>query len=90
MEYVNLSELVERFGGRLMTGKELLNAIGPAQRKLDCIISKYGDCGGERRKPEYLAQLIVEHVNEQRYAECFSKKEKALPEQYPSKTTTLL
>ena len=31
-----------------------------AEKKLRNIIARYGDAGGERRKPYYLAQLIEE------------------------------
>lgn len=31
-----------------------------AERKLQRIIERYGDAGGERRKPYYMAQLVEE------------------------------
>ena len=54
-----------------------------AVRKLDWIISREGDMGGERLKPYYLAQLIVEQIQaEALQQEClaafgkkFSRKE---------------
>lgn len=31
-----------------------------AEQKLKSIVSRFGDCGGNRRKPDYLIELICE------------------------------
>lgn len=37
-----------------------------ASRKLELIIVRYGDEGGERKKPEYFRQLVSEELRAQR------------------------
>lgn len=33
-----------------------------AEKKLECIISRFGDCDGKRREKDYLIELIYEDV----------------------------
>lgn len=49
--------------GREITDAEWNEALPPAQRKLDWIISREGDLDGERRKPYYLGKLVEEHIS---------------------------
>ena len=44
--------------GREITDAEWNEALPPAQRKLDWIISREGDLDGERRKPYYSVLLL--------------------------------
>ena len=37
-----------------------------ASRKLEWIIARYGDEGGERKKPEYFRQLVIEELKAQK------------------------
>lgn len=61
-----LRQQAECFLGAEIPPPEWDKATEYAERKLDRIIEREGDCGGERRKPEYLAQLIAETVRSSR------------------------
>lgn len=43
---------------------DMREIIAAAQVKLARIIEREGDLGGERRKPEYFAQLVAEEVTQ--------------------------
>lgn len=57
-----LRPMAERYAGGSITDSEWREAIPQAERKLEWIIQREGDAGGERRKPYYIAQLIAEAV----------------------------
>lgn len=63
-----LKELAEKYLGSDIHLSEWDKAKETAEQKLYRIISLDGDAGGERRKPEYLAQLITEAVKEIRFS----------------------
>ncbi len=48
--------------GRELTDAEWEAALPPATQKLERIISRFGDEGGERRKPYYLGALVQEYI----------------------------
>nr|DAO88748.1 MAG TPA: hypothetical protein [Caudoviricetes sp.] len=54
--------------GREITDAEWNEALPPAQRKLDWIISREGDLDGERRKPYYLGKLVEERIRENAFS----------------------
>lgn len=64
-----LRQQAEYFLGTKIQPSEWDKAADQAERKLERIIEREGDCGGKRRKPEYLAQLIAEAVK----SSCFSR-----------------
>lgn len=63
-----LRRQAECFLGAEIPSSEWDKAAEQAERKLERIIEREGDCGGERRKPEYLAQLIAEAVRSSRFS----------------------
>lgn len=50
--------------GRELTDSEWRDAYPAAQSKLKRIIESFGDLDGERLKPYYLGQLVVEQLRE--------------------------
>lgn len=54
--------------GRELTDAEWEHALPLAKRKLDWIISREGDAGGERRKPYYLGKLVEERIREDAFS----------------------
>ena len=52
------------YEGNLLNEGLCLVAENKAKEKLARIIEREGDLNGERRKPEYLARLIIETVQE--------------------------
>lgn len=68
----NLRVLAEKYNGSAIADEEYIKALARAERKLEIIITREGDCNGERLKPYYLAQLISESVNSERFTTyCF-------------------
>ena len=65
------------------TDVEFATACERAARKLEFIVSRYGDANGERRKPQYLAQLIAEAIGAERLrdhlASLYEEKRKDCP-----------
>lgn len=57
-----------------VTEEEFNTALGQALQKHERIIMREGDMNGERLKPEYFAQLIIERINENRVASFFFNK----------------
>lgn len=64
-----LRQQAEYFLGAKIQPSEWDKAANQAERKLERIIEREGDCGGKRQRPEYLAQLIAEAVK----SGCFSR-----------------
>jgi len=62
-----LRTLAESYMGTAIQECEWIGAVGRAVTKLEWIISREGDAGGERRKPYYIAQLIAEAVRAERF-----------------------
>lgn len=58
----NLKVLAEEYLRCPITDDDMAEAQVHAERKLDWIISREGDAGGERLEPYYLAQLIAEYL----------------------------
>ncbi|MBR1763062.1 MAG: hypothetical protein IJ731_06820 [Eubacterium sp.] len=68
MQNEELINLVYFFAKRKPSRYEIEAAYPSAKRKLDDLINRFGDDNGQRRKPRYLAQLIVEQMRSQRAA----------------------
>ena len=51
-----------------ITAEEYERAKSRASKKLEWIIERYGDDGGERRAPYYLEQLIEEAIASERFS----------------------
>ena len=49
-----------------MSEAEVAAAERAASRKLEWIIARYGDEGGERKRQEYIRQLVSEELRAQR------------------------
>lgn len=64
-----LRQQAECFLGAEIQPSEWDKAADQAERKLERIIEREGDCGGKRRRPEYLAQLIAETVKSSRFSQ---------------------
>ncbi len=73
MERSPLHALAEKYLGSEIEDDEYPTAYRYAERKLERIIDREGDSGGERRKPYYIAQLIAETVSANRLSD-FTKK----------------
>lgn len=63
-----IKKLTQQYLKREVTDEEWEKAYSDAQRKLTWIINRYGDGDGERRKPYYLAKLVVEKIRENAFA----------------------
>lgn len=61
---MELKELAEKYLGADIYSNELDKAKGAAEHKLNFIISRDWDAGGNRKEPGYLAQFIAEAVKE--------------------------
>lgn len=57
-----MKEQVEKKLGFEVTNEQYGQSKERARKKLNSIISRYGDANGNRRKPEYLRELIYEDV----------------------------
>lgn len=57
-----MKEQIENQLGFSITEEQFQESAERAGKKLDRIISQYGDAAGSRRRPEYLAELIYEDV----------------------------
>lgn len=53
-------EEIEKELGVNVSDEQYEKCVGRAKRKLQSIIQRYGDSGGVRRTPDYLAELIIE------------------------------
>lgn len=62
-----MRQQAEHYLGAAIEPSEWGEAKEYAERKLDWIINREGDAGGERHKPYYLAQLIAEAVKASRF-----------------------
>lgn len=73
---MDFKELVEQHYELPVTQAEIDEALPQAQRKLDWIISREGDLDGKRKEPTYLAILVGEIINMERFSRyCISKSE---------------
>lgn len=63
-----LRQQAEYFLGTKIQPSEWDKAANQAERKLERIIEREGDCRGKRRRPEYLAQLIAEAVKSSHFS----------------------
>ena len=61
-----MQALAEQYIGTPIPQGELAEAWEAAARKLEWIVSLYGDDDGSRKEPWYLAQLIAEAVEASR------------------------
>ena len=61
-----MQQQAERYLGTAIEPQEWRRACESAERKLQYIIKHYGDSGGQRREPWYMAQLIAEAVRSDR------------------------
>lgn len=57
-----MKKLVEKYLGFEVSEEQYQESADAAAKKLVTIIDRFGDEGGERNKPYYLAQLIAEHI----------------------------
>ena len=57
-----MQQQAERYLGAEIEPQEWHRACKSAERKLQNILKNYGDSGGQRREPRYMAQLIAEAV----------------------------
>lgn len=64
-----LQQQAECYLGTAIEPQEWGKAKAYAERKLNGIIEREGDSGGERRKPYYLAQLIAETIRSDRFSQ---------------------
>lgn len=64
-----MQQQAECYLGAAIEPQEWGKAKAFAERKLNGIIEREGDCGGERREPYYLAQLIAETVRSDRFSQ---------------------
>lgn len=64
-----LRQQAEQYLGTAIEPSEWDSARASAEQKLARIIERYGDDGGARREPWYLAQLIAEAVNGSRFSQ---------------------
>ena len=72
-----LKEEAERYLGAKIPEQLWRPALTRSKLKLERIIKREGDAGGERREPWYLAQLIAEDLRERRLAEYTATVEEA-------------
>lgn len=63
-----LQQQAEHYLGTEIEPSEWGKAKAHAERKLKDIIERFGDEGGARREPWYLAQLIAETVSSDRFS----------------------
>lgn len=54
--------MVEQMVGSVIPDDLYESALKSAKQKLQSIIQRFGDHNGLRRKPEYLAELVIEAV----------------------------
>lgn len=66
-------EKIEKLTGGAVSEQEIAEALPQAMRKLDILISMFGDLNGKRRTEEYFAQLMAEVIG-------FNRTEKILYE----------
>lgn len=57
-----MKEQIEDQLGFSITEEQFQESAERAGKKLDRIISQYGDAAGNRHRPEYLAELIYEDI----------------------------
>lgn len=69
MSDTDLKQEAESCLGAEITSSEWAKAKEYAERKLKSIIERFGDEGGARREPLYLAQLIAEAVSQNRFSQ---------------------
>lgn len=81
-----MQQQAERYLGTAIEPQEWRRACESAERKLQHIIKHYGDSGGQRREPGYMAQLIAEAVRSDRLrrltaqlADCYMGTKKGQP-----------
>ena len=61
--------LIQKQGGIEVTDEEVEENMPYAKRKLSHIISREGDLKGERNQPWYLATLLGEIINMERFSQ---------------------
>ena len=69
MSDTDLKQEAESYLGAEITSSEWDKAKEYAERKLKSLVGRFGDEGGARREPWYLAQLIAEAVSQSRFSE---------------------
>lgn len=69
MSDTDLKQEAESCLGAEIQSSEWAKAKEYAERKLKNIIERFGDEGGARREPWYLAQLIAEEVSQNRFSQ---------------------
>lgn len=69
MSDTDLKQEAENCLGAEIASSEWAKAKEYAERKLKNIIERFGDEGGARREPWYLAQLIAEVVSQNRFSQ---------------------
>lgn len=95
----SMQQQAERYLGTAIEPQEWRRACESAERKLQHIIKHYGDSGGQRREPWYMAQLIAEAVRSDRLrqltadlADCYetigTKKDSPCPKTQGRPSTT--
>lgn len=65
---MGLKEMAESSLGSLIKTEEWETAKQTAEKKLEWIISRYGDSDGVRRELWYLAELIAESIAANRFS----------------------
>lgn len=65
---MNLKEMVEKYAETKVLQEEIDVYYPQAERKLQLIIQREGDHNGERRKPYYIAMLLAEIINIERFS----------------------
>lgn len=94
-----MQQQAERYLGAAIEPQEWRRACESAERKLQHIIRLYGDSGGQRQEPWYMAQLIAEAVRSDRLrqltadlADCYeaigTKKDSPCPKTQGRPSTT--
>lgn len=68
---MSLKDLVTERMGKEISQKEVDTYLPEAEKKLASIISREGDADGIRRKPGYLAMLLVEIISLNRFTDCW-------------------
>lgn len=60
---------IEEMIGREINEEDYQLAVSTATKKLQSIIQRYGDAGGVRRTPWYLAELVIEALTQKLFSD---------------------